>query len=348
MYVYSYDVMGYQDSEAFNVSVAGKPSMTAISVEDYNTLAQNFNNKLGSNEQEKKVKLIGSNFGLGTPGDPMTYRKSFPSTELSGSGDGLTNYYGSEGSTQKTISKSTTTNNGYDIQISNDRYAGAEVLGIGVKFTFGIAAGTGGNIAIKKADPYGTADNNGNGKKWAALTVVPEVYATAADGKGYAVDYHSNGTADTSGSSLDGMFFMQATAGLNLGNGKDSAVARLSLSTAAGGDGGLYLTICDPVNGGWLTDGNVTCIGTVSHNGGTPYQTQNFTGKSLTSSNSHAITYDAYAVSKRINYFSSVNNNVKGQYMAIATGDFDGDGSDSIIVYVPEYKAPKIQEFGKK
>ena len=119
------------------------------------------------------------------------------------------------------------------------------------------------DIAIKKADPYGTADNNGNGKKWAALTVVPEVYATAADGKGYAVDYHSNGTADTSGSSLDGMFFMQATAGLNLGNGKDSAVARLSLSTAAGGDGGLYLTICDPVNGGWLTDGNVTCIGTV-------------------------------------------------------------------------------------
>ena len=202
------------------------------------------------------------------------------------------------------------------------------------------------DIAIKKADPYGTADNNGNGKKWAALTVVPEVYATAADGKGYAVDYHSNGTADTSGSSLDGMFFMQATAGLNLGNGKDSAVARLSLSTAAGGDGGLYLTICDPVNGGWLTDGNVTCIGTVSHNGGTPYQTQNFTGKSLTSSNSHAITYDAYAVSKRINYFSSVNNNVKGQYMAIAKGDFDGDGSDSIIVYVPEYKAPKIQEFG--
>ena len=32
------------------------------------------------------------------------------------------------------------------------------------------------SLAIKRADPYGTTDSNGNGTKWKALSVVPEVF----------------------------------------------------------------------------------------------------------------------------------------------------------------------------
>ena len=32
------------------------------------------------------------------------------------------------------------------------------------------------SLAIKQADPYGTTDSNGNGTKWKALSVVPEVF----------------------------------------------------------------------------------------------------------------------------------------------------------------------------
>ena len=40
-----------------------------------------------------------------------------------------------------------------------------------------------------------------------------------------------------------------------------------------------------------------------------------------------------------------VNQNVRGQYLSVATGDFDGDGIDSIIAYIPDFSKPKIQEY---
>lgn len=219
------------------------------------------------------------------------------------------------------------------------------------------------SIAIKQADPYGTADSNGDGSKWATLAVVPEVYTmynqtgTTIDYKGSTVvasggDGGSEESPQISSGTLNTTAYMQASAGLNLGNGKNDAVARLRYDVSTTADnqkhGTLYLEVCDPVNGGWKTDRDFRVI---EQGWGTSDILEEYTKSSLTdirSSHGRTLSMSRYKNKFAISSFDSLvdrDQNVRGQYLSVAAGDFDGDGKDSIIAYIPDFSNPQIKEY---
>ena len=214
------------------------------------------------------------------------------------------------------------------------------------------------SIAIKQADPYGTAGSDGNGSKWATLAVVPEVY-TMYGRTGTLIDYKGSNVVVSGGSGtlssgespqistneLNMYGYMQTSAGMNLGNGKNDTVARLRSDSS----GALYLEVCDPVNGGWKTDrdfrvtwngyifgGSVSgeCVKQsltdVTPQSGAPYAMLYFDGKFKIAS---------------CDSLKDRDQNVRGQYLSVAAGDFDGDGTDTIIAYIPDFSSPQIKEY---
>ena len=109
------------------------------------------------------------------------------------------------------------------------------------------------SLAIKQADPYGTTDSNGNGTKWKALSVVPEVFGVY-DCWCYLKDY-TNGKVGKGGTPTTASNYTKllAMAGINIGSGKDDTVACIGYSTESPG---VYISLCDAANGGFKTDGS--------------------------------------------------------------------------------------------
>lgn len=207
------------------------------------------------------------------------------------------------------------------------------------------------DVAIKKADPYGTADNNGEGEKWATLAVVPEV-CTMYDYEGHIVDY-KDGDLSCDSKTLNKGAYMQVSAGLNLGSGKNDAIARLSYDVSTidnKKEGTLYLEVCDPINGGWKTDGSfhIRYSGFYNNSVITPNEFERYSLTDVITGSAGLLHMSQYTDKFKISCFDSlveVNQNVRGQYLSVATGDFDGDGIDSIIAYIPDFSNPKIQEY---
>ena len=214
------------------------------------------------------------------------------------------------------------------------------------------------SLAIKRADPYGTTDSNGNGTKWKALSVVPEVFGVY-NCWCYLKDY-TNGKVGKGGTTTTASNYTKllAMTGINIGSGKDDTVACLAYSDK---DNGVYISLCDAVNGGFKTDGNFNLSWKNAPVLGDRYGSStsgSCTQESIKSS-FHDSDYHQYLNNKVSNTYGllkvsslayladdDIQQNSSGQYLAVAAGDFDGDGTDSIIAFIPDYDTPCIKEYG--
>lgn len=214
------------------------------------------------------------------------------------------------------------------------------------------------SLAIKQADPYGTTDSNGNGTKWKALSVVPEVFGVY-NCWCYLKDY-TNGKVGKGGTPTTASNYTKllAMAGINIGSGKDDTVACIGYSTESPG---VYISLCDAANGGFKTDGsfnlswkNAPIIGDRYGTRTSGSCTQESIKSSFSDSSYHQFispkvseTYGLLKVSS-LTYLADddIQQNSSGQYLSVAAGDFDGDGTDSIIAFIPDYDTPSIKEYG--
>lgn len=147
MLIYEYELYGNDGSSApFAVETSGVPHIANITVEEYNEFAEEYNK---SGKGDSALPVIGDEFKLGVPGDPFTYRTSFPKSDTAcgkikdQAGDvNTTNYYGST-ATEKYIYESKTSENGVSIELGAERFASVGAFGATVKVTNGISGTTG-------------------------------------------------------------------------------------------------------------------------------------------------------------------------------------------------------------
>lgn len=175
-------------------------------------------------------------------------------------------------------------------------------------------------------------------------------------------------TSYTSTSSYPRTGVLKTTAAVNIGNGKADAVASVTCLSS----GKLILSLYDPVKGGYLMDGDSWTVlwtdGTAFSEKypGVSYSINNGSQTDLTTLTEPTIQLHAngvgfvgflscdfpgaeYTMSSSVKYLSNtdkVPQRVKGQYLSVAAGDFNGDGTDTVVAYIPDLDKPVIEEYG--
>lgn len=181
------------------------------------------------------------------------------------------------------------------------------------------------DIAIRRADPYTTTDSNGNSKRWASLAVVPEICASNGD-SAYVVDY-VNGEESSYFKSNYRKFDrrLKALTGINVFGQKDNGVAELG-----------YVSLADMKKS--LDDGAMLFE--------EPDDIADICGLFLSvMTNDREISSLHIGLAEELAYLDKVPQNQKGPYLAVAAGDFDGDGRDTVITYIPHVQNPSIKAY---
>ena len=184
------------------------------------------------------------------------------------------------------------------------------------------------NASVRAGDPYGTGDGT-----WKNVITVPEVFGvyTGTNWGASLHDVNDNSKKKYQATTPVCWDSPAAVTGMDIGNGKDDTVASASYA-----DGEFNICILDPTTGTGKTDNDFTYTRI--------YNTAS--GISETSTTHLLETQLSGAlVSGSFNYLKDVNSNVNGMFLSIAAGDFNGNGKDSIITYVPSWDSPSIQEY---
>ncbi|MBR0484044.1 MAG: InlB B-repeat-containing protein [Oscillospiraceae bacterium] len=161
-YIYEYQIDG--SDEKFYVGTYGSPQVAGISVDKYNELAKVFNERKDiKNDDDRKILLIDTDessplLSLGTPGDPYSYRETFPQSDNSDTSEDMryaqkwlekgdvnvgVSSYNSKTSSTKELTYSSGAEHGFDVELGWGAYFESVVTDVKVKVQAGANVGAG-------------------------------------------------------------------------------------------------------------------------------------------------------------------------------------------------------------